>query len=328
MMGIGEAWRLRLDYDSAEVWFRRAHDVRRATGDPRIAETDQALAFTLYNIAVALADTIRRTALMREAEQLNLEVMRQANVTPQLRVRALQGLGDVALYTDRPDTAVARYRRALELGERELNANHPDNARTRWGLAEAFIETGDSAAAETAYEEAIEIMTRVYGRDHQETAVAHYNLANLLYATARPADAALHYHHAIEIAANAGQALHAWSALAWLGLTTTAIARKDGVGAVRSFREAKQILRNATSGNESLVCEYTQDYFKPLANLGATGEAAASLTSCYGVWKDNPAQVRIAWQAADDLARLYQTAGRTDSASVWRERRAAIDTLR
>jgi serine/threonine-protein kinase len=328
MMGIGEVWRLRFEYDSAQTWLRRAHELRRRLGDPRLAETEHALAFALYNIAASTPDSARRMDLLREAEQLNQDVMRLDRAAPQVRVRAMQSLGDLALETGRLDTAVARYRRALELGDRDLNRNHPDNARTRWGLADALRQRGDPAGAEKAYLEAIEIMTVVYGPRHQETAVAHYNFARFLDYTDRPADAAPHYRHAIRIAADAGQGTHPWSALAWLGLTNTAIARADRTEALHSFREAKRILRTATGGNEAFVCEYTQRYPGRLADLGATDEAISSLTLCYEAWKDSSAQARAAWQAADALTQLYNGLGRQDSVSIWENRRAAIDTLR
>ena len=327
MMGIGEVWRLRFEYDSAETWFRRAHDLRRRMNDPRLAETEHALAFALYNIASSTPDTARRMELVREAEQLGQDVMRLGNVAAQVRVRTMQGLGDIAAETGRLDTAVARYRRAQELGDRELNRNHPDNARTRWGLADALRQTGDLAGAEKVYLEAIEIMTVVYGPRHQETAVAHYNFARFLDYTGRPADAAPHYRQAIRIAADAGQGSHPWSALAWLGLTNTAIGRGDREEAVTSFREGQRILRNAT-GDESFVCAYTRQYPAPLAKLGAVDEAAQSFRSCYEVWKESEGEKGAARQAADALVRLFEEAGRADSASVWRERRAVIDTMR
>jgi serine/threonine-protein kinase len=328
MMGIGEAWRLRLQYDSAEMWFRRARDIRRALGDARLAETDQALAFALYNIAAAQSESTRQASLLAEAEQLNLDVVRAASVTAQVWVRAMQGLGDVASLTHRPDTAVVRYRRALERGEHDLNVNHPDNARTRWGLADALLQLGDIDGAERQYRDAIDIMNVVYGPRHQETAVAHYNLAQFLDETGRSADAAPHYRRATEIAAGAGQELHRWNAMAWIGLTNAYIAQGNVAETVRAFREATRILRAVYDGNEAAVCTTLGVYPDALTELGAFDEAVTALSNCYRVWTGPLDRRREAWHTADALIRVHERLGHGDSAAAYRVRREAIDTLR
>ncbi len=329
MMGIGEAWRLKLEYDSAEIWFRRAQDVRRGTGDPRIAETDQALAFALYNVAGAPGtDSIRAVALLEEAEQLGLEVIRMDNVSPQVWIRAMQGLGDVALQTGRPDTAAARYRRALERGQRDLNYNHPDNGRTKWGLAKALDQIGDAAGAENEYREALDIMNVVYGQRHQETALAHYNLARFLDATGRPGEAAPHYRQATEIAANAGQELHLWNALSWMGMTNAWVNQGNVNEAVQALDEAARILRAVSGGDEATVCAMLRRHRDRLAEIGANEAAAQWFANCYAVWTGPVKQPVAAWQAADRLVAIYERLGIQDSAMIYRTRRASIDTLR
>jgi hypothetical protein len=138
----------------------------------------------------------------------------------------------------------------------------------------------------------------------------------------------VHYRHAVEIAARAGQEMHPWSAFAWLGVTNASIGNRDREEAVHSFREAKRILRAATEGNEALVCSQTQRYASRIADLGAHQEAVSTLSACYDTWNREPGQATAAWRTAGSLAQLYDGLGDTDSASAWRARQAAIDTLR
>ncbi|MBD2161203.1 tetratricopeptide repeat protein [Limnothrix sp. FACHB-1083] len=80
------------------------------------------------------------------------------------------------------EAAEPLYRRALEIQERVLGADHPDTAASLNNLAELYRSQGRYEAAEPLYRRALEIWERVLGADHPDTAGSLNNLA-LLYSS-------------------------------------------------------------------------------------------------------------------------------------------------
>ncbi len=317
MTGIGEVWRRELRYDSARAWFAGALRIRERLlppDDPLIAESEHALAFALYNIAASDTSTARRDSLLHEAESLYLAALRARRLPVTLRPRVLQGLGDIQMARDLPQSAIARYREALDAGTAALGPLHPENARTMWGLADAYRKAGDVAASEQYLREALEILTTVYGTSNQDVALTHYLLALQLSDEGRIDEAIFQFQRSIDVASGLEVRDHPWTAWAWVGM---------GEAELEAGRPAQ--------AEPALV--------RALTLLGDTQNEVSIgarwlLGKAYGLQRKEAAIPLLSdsWQALRDagdpradsaallLSEAWQRAGSPDSAAAWRAR--------
>ena len=81
-----------------------------------------------------------------------------------------------ASYTD----AEPLYRRALEIRETQLGADHPDVATSLNNLALLLQDQGNYTDAEPLYRRALEIFETQLGADHPNSATIRENLEDLL----------------------------------------------------------------------------------------------------------------------------------------------------
>ena len=126
--------------------------------------------------------------------------------------------GSLALARGDHETASEYHRRALEIREAQLGADHPEVAISLTNVANALTAQGQHQMAEQHARRALAIFETKLGRDHPYTAASHNNIGNSLLeqgrhigwddpAAAKPyyAEAEQHYRAAVEIrAANLG----------------------------------------------------------------------------------------------------------------------------
>ncbi len=320
MTGIGEVWRRELRHDSAREWFANALRIRQRLldpDDPLIAESEQALAFALYNIADSVSVPATRESMLAESERLYLAALRVPRMAPTLRPRVLQGLGDIQMARARPDSAVGRYADALRAGRESLGPLHPENARTLWGLAIAHRQLGEYAASEAYLRDALDILTTVYGASNQDVASAHYLLALVLTDQDRQDDAIVQFGRSIEIASRLEVHDHRWTAFAWSGLGEAQLEAGRPADAQRALEEAVALFGDAT---DDAVATRTRWLLGRA--LTEQGDARAAHPLLLRSWRAASAsgQNAITDSAALWIARAWTAMGMPDSAAEWRSR--------
>jgi tetratricopeptide (TPR) repeat protein len=91
------------------------------------------------------------------------------------------------------------YRRALQITEQQLGAEHPDTATSLNNLAGLYRSQGRYAEAEPLYRRALQITEQQLGAEHPDTATSLNNLAGLYRSQGRYAEAEPLYRRALQI---------------------------------------------------------------------------------------------------------------------------------
>ena len=323
MTGIGEVWRRELHYDSARAWFAGALRIRQrllAPDDPLIVESEQALAFALYNIAASDTVATRRDSLLSESERLYHAALRTARLPASLRPRILQGIADIQMARSRPDSAIVRYRDAFEAGRASLGPLHPENARTLWGLADAYREAGDPASSERYLREALDILTTVYGASNQDVATTHYLLALQLSDVGRLDEAVAEFHRSIAVASGLEVRDHPWTAWAWVGMGEVELEAGRPREAERALAEAIALFGDSARDEVSTGARWLLG--RALTAQNRMESAIPYLVRSWDAFANNARARERADSAALLLAEAWRVLGRPDSAEAWRGRAA------
>jgi len=172
------------------------------------------------------------------------------------------------LRAERFKEAVPKARRALEIRERELGADHPAVILSATNLAYALSQTGDYAAARLLYERSVRMSEHFYGPVHPQVAAHLNNLAVLLmdggeYAEARPL-----YERALRIWEEALPPDHQQIARVLSNLGVLAKETGDFARARARYEKALQVLQAAPGQNPSDVATALNNLAVLLSDLG------------------------------------------------------------
>jgi tetratricopeptide (TPR) repeat protein len=154
----------------------------------------------LNNIAILLRDEGKEAdaeALQRRAITILEDLQRENPGRSSSDLATALNNFAAGLPRDRAAEAESLYRRALELNEKELGAEHPNVAVDLNNLAEALRLSGKSEEAEALFRRALRIDERVLGTQNPTVATVLNNLAKVLRETNRPAEAESLFNRAI-----------------------------------------------------------------------------------------------------------------------------------
>lgn len=316
MMGMGEVLRRDLAFQEAEAWFRSALESRRAMlppGDPRIAEAMVALAFVLYN---------QGPTHFEEAEAI-YEGLASADSTvlsPRSGASVLEGLANIRGGQGRHVEAEDLYLQAIDLrvgGDPDLD---PVNGRSHWGLGHARLNQGRVQDALVAYRKALDILENTYGSRHVDVAWAHLNLATALVRAGELDEAAESY--ARSAAANSPDDLY--TAVAWQGLAVVEQQRGRLMVADSAWLRAIEIY-GAHPGASDEEASARLALARSRVGRKAYDEAEPLLREVLqeaGMTGNRDREIA----ALGLLADLFSSSGHSDSATVYRERGAGLQT--
>ena len=107
--------------------------------------------------------------------------------------------GNALLEAGQYEQAIPFWRKALELGESELGANHLTTAALLDALAQTYLLQGRYTEAEPFFVRALSIREKALGAEHPDVAVSLNNLAELYRAQGRYADAEPLYKRSLAI---------------------------------------------------------------------------------------------------------------------------------
>jgi tetratricopeptide (TPR) repeat protein len=290
-----------------------------AADDTHIAEAMNALAFALYNVG---ADST-----VAEAEGLYNQLLGFPDRIPQrIRASALEGLGDVRLGRQNPVAADSLYRRAIDLRTATLGADHPDNARGRWGLAAAVASQGDVAGAERLYRESLAMLRAAYSDEHRDVAFAHYNLGYFLDTLGRHAEAEEELQQAAEISARVNAPNHEYTGTAWEALGLAQLAQDEVMDAARSFERSVEVYRRLAStptrerAGRRAVASANAHLGQALVRARSWERARAAYRDAWQFAVSDPQRADIALQTAE----LFRLLNRDDSVRTWRSRAVSL----
>jgi len=227
MDAIGRVYQALAEYDSAEVFFAGARDLRaQALGEEhpdyfksltylgslarRRGNADEAIALhtralegrrALYgsshaDVALSLSHlgvAMNRAGNSRAAESLHIEALaiRRDVLDPTDNGIATSLNNLASSYDDRGqrDTAIAMYREVLDIRRAALGEDHIDYSMALNNLATAQENAGRYDEAEPLYREALAIRERLLEEDHHSVLSVQNNLAVLLIRRGRAAEA-------------------------------------------------------------------------------------------------------------------------------------------
>jgi tetratricopeptide (TPR) repeat protein len=182
----------------AEKLYVRALAVDERTVGPRHRD----VARDLNNIAILLRDEGKEAdaePLQRRAITILEDLQRENPGRSSSDLATALNNFAAGLPRDRAAEAESLYRRALELNEKELGAEHPNVAVDLNNLAEALRLSGKSEEAEALFRRALRIDERVLGPQNPTVATVLNNLAKVLRDTNRPAEAESLFNRALAI---------------------------------------------------------------------------------------------------------------------------------
>ena len=161
-------------------------------GHPEVARSQRELAL-LYRLQGRLPEAQR----LFEAA---LASYRAAGDAPPAELaEVLSGLGGLNYHLGDYETAIAQYRQALEIRERELGVDHPEVARSLRSLGVVHWRQGDFDRAESYLKRALDIREAALGEDHPDVAASLEAMAVLYGDQGRFAEAEPYYRRSLAI---------------------------------------------------------------------------------------------------------------------------------
>jgi serine/threonine-protein kinase len=327
MLGLGEVLRARLRFTEAEGWLARAVEVNRRLlppRDPRIAESQAALAFALYN---------QGPDRYAEAEEIYEDLMATAPALPAPVVaRISEGFADLRYGQERFAEAEELYRRALGDRVEVVGRRDSDVARTLWGLGHTLMAQGAAPEAVEVYGESLDILTRIHGERHADVAWAHYNLGSALAATQASEKAAAAFETAARLMEELNPPGYLYAAFAWQRLGRVEERLDRFASAEDSYRAALAVYDAVAAGGGSVDVDRVAALHRAVARtLVRRGRSAAALGTLRLALRQLPPDDGAGAAAASlagDMAQIFGALGRADSAAVYRARAAALDGRR
>jgi eukaryotic-like serine/threonine-protein kinase len=316
----------------------------------KIAEAKQHLREALRRADVAGDDATRvqaLTQLMRvsflehdldEGEALAADAraaLDRLGGAPLLEADFYLHYGSLALARSDHETASEYHRRALEIREAQLGADHPEVAISLTNVANALTAQGQHEMAEQHARRALAIFEAKLGGDHPYTAASHNNIGNSLLeqgrhigwddpAAATPyyAEAEQHYRAAVEIrAANLG-ADHPSVALNLHNLGEVQRLQGAYEGARATFERSLAIKREHMQDHPSVAITMT-GLGRVLLELGEAEAALALLEDAAERRKQQESSADARGETAFALAQAVLATAPTDPAALVRARELA-----
>ncbi|MCA9708402.1 MAG: tetratricopeptide repeat protein [Myxococcales bacterium] len=186
-------WKLG-DYDAAEQTLIRALDL--AVGEPERLTAEAAAAAT--HLVALVGPTLERHAQAR-VWALQADPLSRAAGTLDARATYLDDLGMLALSEGHHDQARAHFGEALELREREREADPLALAAVLANLGNAAAVAGDFSVAHEHMQRALELLERVLGPEHPDVGRCLSTLGSVIDSLGRWDEARRHHERALAI---------------------------------------------------------------------------------------------------------------------------------
>jgi len=255
--GAGCYLRIRVRFNEAEIFLKRALDIREKILDgnhPDIAKSLNSIA----GLYVDQGKYAEAEPLYKRALDIRENVLEQDH--PDI-AKSLHNLAGLYRRQGKYDKAEPLYRRALEIRERILEPDHPDMATSLNDFAILLEEQGKNDEAEPHYKRALEIFEEVLESDHPDVATCLNNLGGLYSRKGNYDEAEPLLIRALGIFENVLQPNHPDVAICLNNLGN--LNRKQG-----KYDEAKTLFSRSLEISEKVLGPYHPDVADYLSNLG------------------------------------------------------------
>ncbi len=234
---------------------------------------------------------------------------------PLIEASVRQTIGLTLYSLSRLDEADAVLRRALEIRERALPADHPDVAETAMNLGVVRRYHGRYAEAEPLLRRALEIRRRVLPADHADTADSLNTLGSLVRAQGRPAEAEALFREALDVSRRAlppGDPKIS-TVINNLAGPLQELGRFDEAEAL--LREALEIRRRALPAGHKQIAQSAHNLGAHLRDNGKLAEAEPLMREAVDICRATlPAGHQDTGRALNGLGQLLRAAGKLDEA--------------
>ncbi len=218
------------------------------------------------------------------------------------------------------------YREALAITEGWSGPDHPRTAAQLTMLARSLNYQDRSAEAVPLLERALAIRERVYGASHPQVASTLNDLGTVALQQGRPAEAAVHYRRMIGIYRATHGGRHWLIGTAQSNLASALAAQSDLRGAEALYREALAEFEGSQGPTHINTGIAHIKLGRALLRQGRFAEAAEESRRGYDILlpQTNPS-ISFLRAARTDLATAYDSLGRADEATKFREEQARVE---
>ena len=215
--------------------------------------------------------------------------------------------------------------RALEIQEKNLDAENPDLARTLNLLGNLYSDTSDYEKAEAVYQRALVIRTRVFGEMNPNVASTLGDLGVVYRLQGEPDRAEPLYQRALAIREKSLGKEHPEVARTLNNLGNLALDRGDYVAAEKIYLQALAIREKTTDPNDPVMAAAFNVLAVNYGELGDYVKAETMYLRALSISEKNlsPEHPTIATYL-DNLAGIYQDLGDFDKAEPMYQRALAI----
>jgi tetratricopeptide (TPR) repeat protein len=258
-----------------------------------------------------------------EAEQQFLRVLDRPG-TPSSQTAAINALAAIAFARQDYETAEARLREVIELGQRTLSPDHPALARYRDNLGSALTSMGRYAEAETEMRAALEARERKFGPHHPEVALSYNGLAALAQARGDMKAAEAGYRRALEAQAAVTSEDHPSAAKYRTNLANAMRANGSIEEAAAEHRIALEHKQRHLPDNHDEVLDSMYELGHTLQMLGRHTEAREHLERAWAGFQNAQAPDSLGALIAFALAKERWRSGDRKEARALVERAEAL----
>jgi len=304
--------------EEAESFHREALDIlRRTDGDATVQ-----IIGALLNLGDFLT-TRERTKEAREFLEEAVPLARDLG-NPLLLTASLHQLGFHERWTGNLGESEALFRESLEVGRTFLPRDHPRVVTILHNLASLRQARGDFAGAEPLYQECLASQKRVLGPRHLDVGTTLNNLAGFYKESGEHEKSRELYEQAIDIYREAVPG-HAWVAFALGNLASLLEETGRFAEAVPLAEESIQIMETHLAPEHRRIGEGKAVLGGCRLGLGRHADAETTLLEAERILQSQSApQPQSFLDCLDRLASLYDSWGKPDRASQFRNRLAKI----
>jgi len=315
MDNLGVLQRLRGEYKAAENLARQVLAIQRKL----LGEEHLEVANSLNNLAEAMrvqgnyaaAETHYREALAIRHKRLGHEHRDVADTMNNLAL-LLYTMGDY-------ENAERLHRESLAMRRKLLGEEHPDVSNSMNNLALVLKAKGKYAEAESLYRQALVLRQKVLGEDEPRTANTMKNLGNLLHAKGDLEGAESALRESLRLFRKRLPDEHPYVSKNLFELASLLHDRGDFSPAATLFRQALALREKTLPEDHWEIAQAKSGLGRCLMALQRYEEAEPLLLESYRHLKDKRGhQDKQTLQALDGIIKLYETWGKSESASRYR----------
>ena len=164
---------------------------------------------------------------------------------PVIRASIANNLGSVLQAQGRYEPAERQHRRAMEILEGALDADHPKIAEASNALGIVLEQQGHYAQAQAQYHRALQIWERALGARHPNVAYGTANIANILLSRGQHQEAEERFRRALRLLERALGSNHPTVAHCIVNIGNARLQQRDFAGAQAQYERALPMLERA-----------------------------------------------------------------------------------